>query len=487
MQTCTTQLPVGYFTLNKEGVILRVNPNGCALLGKERAQANGQPFTVSVMKEDWEAFFSHIRKVFNRSLKDTCEVRLVSRGQWFHAQLESVPVRDSQGQLTQCQSVVLDITERKEAEQVLSRSRDELERQVRHRTAELERRTVELADEVEQRKMAEQAIRESEERFKAIFDGAEEYIFIKDRSLRYREVNPAAARLLDIPASKLIGLTEEEVFKDRKAGQIRELDTRSLKGDIVQEEITITVTGQPITCLETRIPLRDDSGETSGICIICHDISDRKGAEHLPEIVMDCTSQAMRATVGQATLAAHTDITILLLGESGSGKDYLARYIHDHSERAAGPYFSVNCAAVSADLAESELFGHERGSFTGAVGRKRGLLELAEGGTLLLNEIGELTLALQSKLLTFLDTRKFLRVGGEKEIRVNARLITATNRDLGEAVKRGTFRQDLLYRLNVMTITVPPLRERRGRHPDSGPKTPISDSCGPSTGLKRLR
>ncbi len=364
----------------------------------------------------------------------------------------------------------MDITERKEAEQVLSRSRDDLERQVRQRTAELERRTVELADEVEQRKMAEQAIRESEERFKAIFDGAEEYIFIKDRSLRYREVNPAAARLLDIPASKLIGLTEEEVFKDRKAGQIRELDTRSLKGDIVQEEITITVTGQPITCLETRIPLRDDSGETSGICIICHDISDRKGAEHLPEIVMDCTSQAMRATVGQATLAAHTDITILLLGESGSGKDYLARYIHDHSERAAGPYFSVNCAAVSADLAESELFGHERGSFTGAVGRKRGLLELAEGGTLLLNEIGELTLALQSKLLTFLDTRKFLRVGGEKEIRVNARLITATNRDLGEAVKRGTFRQDLLYRLNVMTITVPPLRERREDIPILAPK-----------------
>src|SRR5208283_1557888 len=97
----------------------------------------------------------------------------------------------------------------------------------------------------------------------------------------------------------------------------------------------------------------------------------------------------------------------------------------------------------------------------GAVGRKRGLLELAEGGTLLLNEIGELSLGLQSKLLTFLDTRKFLRVGGEKEISVNARLIAATNRDLGEAVKRGTFRQDLLYRLNVMTITLPPLRERR--------------------------
>ncbi len=151
----------------------------------------------------------------------------------------------------------------------------------------------------------------------------------------------------------------------------------------------------------------------------------------------------------------------MLLGESGSGKDYLARYIHNHSKRAGGPYFSVNCAAIAAQLAESELFGHEKGSFTGAQGRKRGLLELAEGGTLLLNEIGELSLPLQAKLLTFLDTKKFTRVGGEKEISVNARLIAATNRDLQKEVEAGRFRNDLFYRINVMTITVPPLRERR--------------------------
>jgi PAS domain S-box-containing protein len=323
---------------------------------------------------------------------------------------------------------------------------------------------------VDQRKRAEQAIRESEQRFKAIFEGAEDYIFIKDRSLKYTSVNPAAARLLNVPASQLIGLAEEDAFQGRSAAQVRALDARTLKGDTVQEEITITVSGQRVTWLETRIPLRNHSDEPIGICIIAHDISDRKAVEYVPEIIMDCTSQAMRATVKQATLAAKGDITVLLLGESGSGKDYLARYIHDHSHRASGPYFSINCAAVSADLAESELFGHERGSFTGAVGRKRGLLELAEGGTLLLNEIGELSLALQSKLLTFLDTRKFLRVGGEKEISVSARLIAATNRDLGEAVNKGTFRQDLLYRLNVMAITVPPLRERLEDIPILAPK-----------------
>jgi DNA-binding NtrC family response regulator len=154
-----------------------------------------------------------------------------------------------------------------------------------------------------------------------------------------------------------------------------------------------------------------------------------------------------------------------MLGESGSGKDHLARYIHDHSKRAGGLYFSINCAAVAPELAESELFGHERGAFTGARSRKRGLLELAEGGTLLLNEIGELSLHQQAKLLTFLETKKFTRVGGEREVDVNARLMAATNRDLEDAVKDGSFRKDLFYRLNVLPITVPPLRERRSDIP----------------------
>jgi transcriptional regulator with PAS, ATPase and Fis domain len=123
-----------------------------------------------------------------------------------------------------------------------------------------------------------------------------------------------------------------------------------------------------------------------------------------------------------ALLAAERDCVVLLLGESGSGKDWFARYIHDHSARSGGPFFSVNCAAIMPELAESELFGHERGAFTGAGRRKRGLLELAEGGSLLLNEIGEMELPLQSKLLTFLDTRSFNRLGGEETVKVDARL-----------------------------------------------------------------
>lgn len=171
-------------------------------------------------------------------------------------------------------------------------------------------------------------------------------------------------------------------------------------------------------------------------------------------------SPAMRATLQRAYQAAAVDSVVLLLGESGTGKDCLARFIHNHSSRADGPFFAVNCAAVSSELAESELFGHEPGAFTGARGRKRGLLELAEKGTLLLNEIGELSPELQAKLLTFLDTRTFTRVGGEVTVSVDARLIAATNRDLKMEVAEGRFRADLFYRLNVLSIRVPLLSQR---------------------------
>jgi len=174
----------------------------------------------------------------------------------------------------------------------------------------------------------------------------------------------------------------------------------------------------------------------------------------------------MRRTITQARKAAQQDGIVLILGESGCGKDHLAQRIHSWSPRAAGPFFAINCAALPRELAESELFGHEPGAFSGSRGRKRGLLELAENGSLLLDEIGDLDLSLQAKLLTFLDTRSFVRVGGERSIHVNARILAATNADLAAAVAEKRFRADLFYRLNVLPILVPPLRERVEDLPD---------------------
>ncbi|MGO9116562.1 MAG: sigma 54-interacting transcriptional regulator [Desulfomonilaceae bacterium] len=306
------------------------------------------------------------------------------------------------------------------------------------------------------------ARQESERRFRAMFEGAQDYIFLQGRSFRFTLVNPAVENLFGIPASKIVGMRYEDLFGEEGAASVRESETRVLQGESIEEEHTRRVNGMPMTFLETRIPLRDDAGDIVGIFTVSRDVTERKRIEFSPsESDAACSSEAMRLTLRLARAAAQKDSTILLLGESGSGKDYLAKYIHNSSKRANGPYFSVNCAAITSHLAESELFGHEKGSFTGAQGRKRGLLELAEGGTLLFNEVGELSLPLQAKLLTFLDTKKFTRVGGEKEIFVNARLIAATNRNLEKAVEAEDFRKDLFYRINVLSIPVPPLRDRR--------------------------
>jgi two-component system response regulator AtoC len=158
---------------------------------------------------------------------------------------------------------------------------------------------------------------------------------------------------------------------------------------------------------------------------------------------------------------ADTDVPVLLIGESGVGKDVIARRIHATSHRAARPFVKINCAALPGELLESELFGHEKGAFTGAHAEKPGKFELAHRGTIFLDEIGEMDPRLQAKLLQVLQDEEFYRVGGKRPVRVDARVVVATNRNLEAAIRQGTFREDLFYRLNVVTIRVPPLRERR--------------------------
>jgi formate hydrogenlyase transcriptional activator len=183
-----------------------------------------------------------------------------------------------------------------------------------------------------------------------------------------------------------------------------------------------------------------------------------KSVHNFEEIVG--RSSALLEVLDKVSLVAKTDASVLISGETGTGKELIARAIHSTSQRHARPLIKLNCAALPVGLVESELFGHEKGAFTGATTRRIGRFELAQGGTIFLDEIGEVPLDVQVKLLRVLQEREFERVGGSKPIKVDVRVIAATNRDLGRAISEGTFREDLYYRLNVFPVQVPPLRDR---------------------------
>ncbi len=301
----------------------------------------------------------------------------------------------------------------------------------------------------------------SAERYRSLFEAMPDLVSTKDKELRYSEVNPAMEKTLGISATEITGRTSEQIFGTEVGARIQNWDNRVLSGETIEEEHTVSVCGENLVLHEVRVPIRNSAGEIIGVCGIARDITEKRSILGSPAISKSgYRSRAMKETMKLAGQAASTDSIVLLLGESGSGKDYLAAWLHEHSKRSGSPFLTINCAAVPQDIAESELFGHEAGAFTGAKNRKKGLLELAEGGTLLLNEIAELPQSLQSKLLVFLDSRSFHRLGGQAGVHVDARILAATHRPLEEEVEAGRFLKPLYYRLNVFQIRVPPLRER---------------------------
>jgi PAS domain S-box-containing protein len=249
-------------------------------------------------------------------------------------------------------------------------------------------------------------------------------------------------------------------------GSAHEFELRLRKGD-----------GSYRWVLARYNPLRDDQGQVMRWYVACADIEDRKRAEErlrqenvalreeldnasmFEEIVG--TSPALKAVLSRVSKVAGSDSTVLLTGETGTGKELIARAVHKRSQRSERAFVSVNCAALAPSLITSELFGYEKGAFTGATQRRLGRFELADGGTIFLDEVGELSPDVQVALLRVLQEREFERVGGTQPIHVDVRVIAATNRDLKAAVANGAFRQDLFYRLNVFPIEVPPLRERK--------------------------
>lgn len=440
----------------EDDTISLVNDQFRALTGFERDEVEGKKTWADFLTEDeleWMKTVCELRKEPSPAAAKQCEFTIRDKyGNHKDVILTAKLILGT----TRTIASLIDVTDS---------NRDRLERQMaREKLAAeiLRQKNVQLDYEIRTRQEIQDSLRVSEGLFRAVFETAEDCIFLKDTDMRYTHANPAMLRLLDMQHPEIVGKTDEDFRDDESAKHTRGLEVRVLKGETIESEETRNWKGWPIALNIIRFPVRHSSGDTIGICGIARNITERRIEKlEYPGTTIDYCSEAMNHTLKQLQLAAQTDSIILLLGESGSGKDLLARYLHDHSHRAGGPYFSVNCAALSPQLVESELFGYEKGAFTGACFRKRGLLELAEGGTLLLNEIGEMPLDIQAKLLTFLDTQSFTRIGGQSSVSVNARLVVATNRDLPKEVKSGRFRKDLFYRVSVMTIRVPPLRERR--------------------------
>jgi PAS domain S-box-containing protein len=462
-------VPQMLYEADLEGKITFINRSGLQTTGYTLEDfERGVAFFEVLVPEDHPRMIRHMDEVRTRRRNLGEEYTVVRKdGTTFPVITYAGPiVRDNE--VVGFRGIAIDTTDLKDMQKRLQEGRDELEHHVAERTEELLAANKRLQLEIEQRKRADKALRQSEERFRAIFEAASDCIFIKDRDLTYTHVNPAMEKLLGISTAGLVGKTDDILFPESRASMTREVDSRVLEGNLVEEELTILANAMPLTLSVVKYPMYGRDGHIIGLCGIARDITERKKAQEtsiLSEVASRLnhnlySSPAVCSMLNMALVAAETDSTILLLGESGSGKDHVARFIHDHSKRASGPYFIINCASLPAELAESELFGHEAGAFTGARSRKRGLLELAAGGTLLLNEVAELSLAIQAKLLTFLDSREFTRVGGEKKISVNTRILAATNRDLAEQVGNGQFRSDLFFRLNVISLSIPPLRDR---------------------------
>ncbi|HLY11136.1 MAG TPA: sigma 54-interacting transcriptional regulator [Planctomycetota bacterium] len=344
------------------------------------------------------------------------------------------------------------------------------------------------------RRTAEKAAREADELNRQVLGSMREGICVHDRELRYLHFNPIMERITGLPARDVLGKHPLELFPILKEmGIFADLERALLGETRMSPDLPYHAKGSG----ETRwtrtesLPLRDSSGAVVGVIAVIHDITELKGTEdalrdserrlsealrrtqervvQLEEQVQSRVSfarlvgksEAMQDVYRRLRLAAESDVTVLLTGESGTGKELAAAAVHSQSPRRSRPFVAVNCSAIPEGILESELFGHVKGAFTGASRDKTGLFQAAEGGTLFLDEVGDMSPVLQVKVLRALQEREIRRVGDELAIKVNVRLVTATNRDLTKLIEQGLLREDFYYRIRVFEIQLPPLRERK--------------------------
>jgi PAS domain S-box-containing protein len=303
--------------------------------------------------------------------------------------------------------------------------------------------------------------------FKTLVESHEQPFMVIDKEFRILALNKAYEKAYATKASKVLGKYCYQACHSHSRPCYKEGEDCPYRH--------VFDNNSPYSCLHTHrdanghaywvrvsaFPVTADDGET----YLCESLQELGQQDELDEsegtVRMVGESPAFLSMIEQLQLVANSRVPVLLMGETGTGKELAAKFLHQHSNRRDKPYITVDCTILNETLVESELFGHERGSFTGNIGKKEGLIELADGGTLFLDEIGELPAAMQSKLLRVLDTGEFRRVGGQKTLQVDVRVVCATNRHLWEAVKEQQFREDLYYRIAGMTVRLPTLRERQ--------------------------
>ena len=432
--------PTMYFMVDAEGIVLAINPFGAEQLGYNVNELVGQTVFKVFYEQDREAAQAHVEVC----LKQLCEsfswelraIRKNGSMLWVRETARAVRRENGPIVLIACE----DITERKQAEQKLQEQEMEL------------RQMLDLAPQLV-----------------GVFGPNRERLFANRTALDYHGLNLDEWR--QMPRGSQTHPDDRErinAYWDRALadGTAYEVEVRLRKHD-----------GSYRWFLARYNPVRDDKGQVMRWYLAEIDIEERKQAEErlrdenialreeiskasmFEEIVGN--SPALQTVLSRISKVARSASTVLVTGETGTGKELVARAIHRRSRRGSRPFVSVNCAAIPRDLIAAELFGHEKGAFTGALQRRLGKFELAEGGTIFLDEIGEVPAETQIALLRVLQEHEFERVGGNQAIRTDVRVIAATNRDLQSAIPAGIFRSDLFYRLNVFPIEVPPLRERK--------------------------